>query len=277
MTLTGPLDYSVPRISAPFLPQIRQTRKRTLWVLLIHVPSCLALTICSLVAGTSSPTPLPKLSLGTIINSIHLQVAKAASLAPLASPSALNTRVERRSNLESKRRGPRTTPVLSSKQCTPTESQSWHIHKAYNTLAPSTPTKLKAASDPPRKVRRLSQEHDSPHSTPSAPAGKGKEKEKAPPSASAAANAKQTNDYSAFKGRGRYAKDSKEKTINETFAIDPKHNDGLDFQFDAVVRNKDERRKLHAGDCECCRDVCLCLFLSNELVANDSSYSITKA
>ncbi|KAK0438793.1 DNA repair protein endonuclease SAE2/CtIP C-terminus-domain-containing protein, partial [Armillaria borealis] len=45
-----------------------------------------------------------------------------------------------------------------------------------------------------------------------------------------------------------------EKTINETFAIDPKHNDGLDFQFDAVVRNKDERRKLHAGDCECCRD-----------------------
>ncbi len=154
MTLTGPLDYSVPRISAPFLPQIRQTRKRTLWVLLILVPSCLALTICSLVAGTSSPTPLPKLSLGTIINSIHLQVAKAASLAPLASPSALNTRVERRSKLDSKRRGPRTTPVLSSKQCTPTESQSWHIHKAYNTLAPSTPTKLKAASDPPRKVRQ---------------------------------------------------------------------------------------------------------------------------
>ncbi|PBK80097.1 hypothetical protein ARMGADRAFT_1003290 [Armillaria gallica] len=170
-------------------------------------------------AGTSSPTPLPKLS-----------------LAPLASPSALNTRVKRRSNLDSKRRGPRTTPVLSLKQ------------------SPSTPTKLKSASDPPRKVRRLSQEHDSPRSTPSAPAGKGKEKEKAPPSASAAANAKQTNDYSAFKGRGRYAKDSKEKTINETFTIDPKHNDGLDFQFDAVVRNKDERRKLHAGDCECCRD-----------------------
>ncbi len=76
-------------------------------------------------------------------------------------------------------------------------------------------------------------------------------------------NAKQTNDYSAFKGRGRYAKDSKEKTINETFAIDPKHNDGLDFQFDAVVRNKDERRKLHAGDCECCRDVRL-IFLPLE-------------
>ncbi|PBK64800.1 hypothetical protein ARMSODRAFT_451362 [Armillaria solidipes] len=175
-------------------------------------------------AGTSSPTPLPKLSL--------------SARAPFASPSALNTRVERCSNLDGKRRGPRATPILSLKQ------------------APSTPTKLKIASDPPRKVRRLSQEHDSPHSTPSAPAGKGKEKDKAPSSASAsaAANAKQTNDYSAFKGRGRYAKDSKEKTINETFAIDPKHNDGLDFQFDAVVRNKDERRKLHAGDCECCRD-----------------------
>ncbi|KAK0211951.1 DNA repair protein endonuclease SAE2/CtIP C-terminus-domain-containing protein [Armillaria fumosa] len=176
-------------------------------------------------SSPSSPTPLPKLSLSA-----------SHGRAPLASPSALKPRVERCSNLDSKRRSSRATPVLSLKQ------------------SPSTPTRPKTTSDPPRKVRRLGQEHVSPRPTPSPPVAKGKEKEKAPSSASAAANAKQTNDYSAFKGRGRYAKDSKEKTINETFAIDPKHNDGLDFQFDAVVRNKDERRKLHAGDCECCRD-----------------------
>ncbi|KAK0471159.1 hypothetical protein IW261DRAFT_1513419 [Armillaria novae-zelandiae] len=192
-------------------------------------------------AETSSPTPLPKLSLSA-----------SQGRAPLALLSALKPRVERRSNQESKRRSPRATPILSLKQCTPTGSEC--VYKAYNISAPSTPTRPKTTSDPPRKVRRLSQEHNSPRSTPSAPIAKGQEKEKVPSSASAAANAKQTNDYSAFKGRGRYAKDSKEKTINETFAIDPKHNDGLDFQFDAVVRNKNERRKLHAGDCECCRD-----------------------
>ncbi|KAK0186271.1 DNA repair protein endonuclease SAE2/CtIP C-terminus-domain-containing protein [Armillaria mellea] len=176
-------------------------------------------------AGTSSPTPLPKPSLSA-----------SQGRVPLASRSTPKTRVERRSNLDSKRCDPSATPILALKQ------------------SPSTPTRPKTTSDPPRKVRRLSQEHDSPRSKPSASAAKSKEKGKALLSASAAANAKQTNDYSAFKGRGRYAKDSKEKTINETFAIDPTHNDGLDFQFDAVVRNKDERRKLHGGDCECCRD-----------------------
>ncbi|KAK0451295.1 uncharacterized protein EV420DRAFT_1560120 [Desarmillaria tabescens] len=169
--------------------------------------------------GESSPTPQSKVLF--------------QGRAPLTSPSARLSNVP---NLDIKRRGPRSTLVLLSEQ------------------SPSTPTKPKTTSVPPRKVRRLSHEHDSPHSTPSAPQGKGKEKEKAASSVSAARNAKQTNDYSAFKGRGRYAKDSKEKTINETFAIDPNRNNGLDFQFDAVVRNKDERRKLHAGDCECCRD-----------------------
>ncbi|KAG7441557.1 uncharacterized protein BT62DRAFT_955864 [Guyanagaster necrorhizus] len=153
--------------------------------------------------------------------------------APLTSRSMRPSKV---SNPDSQRHDPRSAPILSLKQ---------------------SPTKPKSALEPPQKVRRLSHEHDSPHSPPSALARtseKGKEKEKAPSSASAASNARQTNDYSAFKGRGRYARDSKEKTINESFAIDPKRNDGLDFQFDAVVRKKDERRKLHAGDCECCRE-----------------------
>ncbi|KAK0199617.1 hypothetical protein DFS33DRAFT_1363553 [Desarmillaria ectypa] len=187
-------------------------------------------------ARESSPTPqfkVPFQGRSTINRAIHFQNAKAASLAPLTSPFTPLSKVP---NLDIKRYDPRSTPLLSLKQ------------------SPSTPTKLKTGSVPPRKVRRISHEHDSPRSTPAAPLGKGKEKEKAASSVSAARTAKQTNDYSAFKGRGRYAKDSKEKTINETFAIDPKRNNGFDFQFDAVVRNKDERRQLHAGDCECCRD-----------------------
>lgn len=45
------------------------------------------------------------------------------------------------------------------------------------------------------------------------------------------------------------------KSINATYAIDPARNAGMDFQYDEVVRRKDDRRKMDAGDCECCRDV----------------------
>ena len=48
---------------------------------------------------------------------------------------------------------------------------------------------------------------------------------------------------------------SARKTVNGKFEIDPEKNDGLNFQYDDVVRDKDERRRLEAGDCECCRDV----------------------
>ena len=44
-------------------------------------------------------------------------------------------------------------------------------------------------------------------------------------------------------------------TINAQYAIDPTQNEGLDYQYDHVVRNKDERRRLDAGDCECCHEV----------------------
>lgn len=46
-----------------------------------------------------------------------------------------------------------------------------------------------------------------------------------------------------------------EKAINALYAIDPKSNGGKNFPYDEVVRKKDERRKMHAGDCECCQEV----------------------
>ena len=39
------------------------------------------------------------------------------------------------------------------------------------------------------------------------------------------------------------------------YEINPEHNQGLDFQYDEVVRDKEKRKRMHAGDCECCREV----------------------
>lgn len=50
---------------------------------------------------------------------------------------------------------------------------------------------------------------------------------------------------------------STDKTINAEYAIDPARNGGLEFQYDEVARTKEDRRRLDAGDCECCRDVSL--------------------
>ncbi|CDO70073.1 hypothetical protein BN946_scf184601.g26 [Trametes cinnabarina] len=63
-------------------------------------------------------------------------------------------------------------------------------------------------------------------------------------------------DYSVFKGRGRYGKEQEaaNETINALYALDPKHNDGVGFQFEEVVRDKQRRKHMHAVDCECCRD-----------------------
>ncbi|KAF8227220.1 hypothetical protein L208DRAFT_1433702 [Tricholoma matsutake] len=136
---------------------------------------------------------------------------------------------------------------------------------------------------PPRKMRRLSS--DDIHRTPdiytssaataqkhecndrdgrttTPTSSKGKEKENIrtnTPTSSASGSAsaqKRQQDYSAFKGRGRYAKDftSTDKTINAEYAIDPARNGGLEFQYDEVARTKEDRRRLDAGDCECCRD-----------------------
>ncbi|KAF8589999.1 hypothetical protein K439DRAFT_1331063 [Ramaria rubella] len=67
-------------------------------------------------------------------------------------------------------------------------------------------------------------------------------------------------EYMPFKGRGRYSNVATcvfcvtDKTVNGEFEIDPNKNDGLNFRFDAVVRDKTERKTLEAGDCEFCRD-----------------------
>lgn len=69
-----------------------------------------------------------------------------------------------------------------------------------------------------------------------------------------------TDDYSKYKGRGRYSNVSKASgpsnptTINAAFAIDPHANDGLDFEFSDVVRGKEKRKRMHGEDCECCKD-----------------------
>ncbi|KAJ7239030.1 DNA repair protein endonuclease SAE2/CtIP C-terminus-domain-containing protein, partial [Mycena haematopus] len=78
-------------------------------------------------------------------------------------------------------------------------------------------------------------------------------------SASTPANtsaSKQLTDYSAFKGRGRYGKAAAtgNDTINASYAIDPARNEGVDFQYDAVVRRKEDRKRMDGGDCECCRE-----------------------
>lgn len=54
----------------------------------------------------------------------------------------------------------------------------------------------------------------------------------------------------------------RDATINAQYRIDQNRNNGLDFQYDAVVRNRQERRQLDAGDCECCRDVSDVLFIN---------------
>ncbi|KAH8926719.1 hypothetical protein BT69DRAFT_1214862, partial [Atractiella rhizophila] len=41
-------------------------------------------------------------------------------------------------------------------------------------------------------------------------------------------------------------------SFNSRFEIIPERNRGLNFQFDDVVRNKDERRKMSAAECSCC-------------------------
>ncbi|KAI0337703.1 hypothetical protein BDW22DRAFT_1383329 [Trametopsis cervina] len=44
------------------------------------------------------------------------------------------------------------------------------------------------------------------------------------------------------------------KSLNSRYRLNPVLNDGVAYQFEEVVRQKDARRALHAEDCECCRD-----------------------
>lgn len=44
-------------------------------------------------------------------------------------------------------------------------------------------------------------------------------------------------------------------TINSRFSIRKDRNHGVGFQYDAVVRNREERKHMLGSDCECCREV----------------------
>lgn len=64
--------------------------------------------------------------------------------------------------------------------------------------------------------------------------------------------------YAPFKGKGRYIPpEDVQRTAADEYEIDPSRNGGVGHQFHEVVRNRDERKKMHGGDCECCRDVSL--------------------
>jgi hypothetical protein len=61
------------------------------------------------------------------------------------------------------------------------------------------------------------------------------------------------------KGRGRYSAGisrdaSTSKTINAEFEIAAENNGNVSYLHKAVVRDKAERKRMHAFDCECCSD-----------------------
>jgi len=47
----------------------------------------------------------------------------------------------------------------------------------------------------------------------------------------------------------------KSESVNAAFEINPDANNGLNYAYDTVVRNKEDRRKMHGSDCECCKEV----------------------
>ncbi|EPQ58530.1 hypothetical protein GLOTRDRAFT_120220 [Gloeophyllum trabeum ATCC 11539] len=73
---------------------------------------------------------------------------------------------------------------------------------------------------------------------------------------------KKTSSSVGFAGSGSTVKGKEQPstpadadtTINALFEINTEQNGGVNYQFSAVVRNKEERRHLKGGDCECCRD-----------------------
>ncbi len=46
--------------------------------------------------------------------------------------------------------------------------------------------------------------------------------------------------------------------VFDEFEIDPRQNEGASYQFHDVKRRKLERKQMHGGDCECCKDVSYC-------------------
>ncbi|WWD03690.1 hypothetical protein V865_001746 [Kwoniella europaea PYCC6329] len=61
--------------------------------------------------------------------------------------------------------------------------------------------------------------------------------------------------YKGYKGNGRYIRpEEMDRTVGEEYEINPSQNDGNNFAYHDVRRKKAERRNMHGGDCECCKD-----------------------
>jgi hypothetical protein len=43
--------------------------------------------------------------------------------------------------------------------------------------------------------------------------------------------------------------------VLEEYEIDPEKNEGANYQFHDVKRHKMDRKQMHGGDCECCKNV----------------------
>ncbi|TBU36970.1 DNA repair protein endonuclease SAE2/CtIP C-terminus-domain-containing protein [Dichomitus squalens] len=125
---------------------------------------------------------------------------------------------------------------------------------------PSSPT----LSDPfgPSSRSAVDTKPRLPETPMSRPSKKGKERatendENVPASSDVStAGKRHPTDYSMYKGRGRYGPEAQagKETINALFEVDPERNGGVGFQFEEVVRDREKRKQLHGGDCECCRD-----------------------
>ncbi|KAI0649822.1 DNA repair protein endonuclease SAE2/CtIP C-terminus-domain-containing protein [Trametes meyenii] len=109
-----------------------------------------------------------------------------------------------------------------------------------NTRLPETPMSI-----PPKKGKgRMMKEED-----------EGDENAVPPPNTNSTRK-KGLEDYSVYKGRGRYGGELQagKDTINALYTLDPVQNEGVGFQYEEVVRDKQRRKNMHAVDCECCRD-----------------------
>ena len=66
---------------------------------------------------------------------------------------------------------------------------------------------------------------------------------------------------------------SPKDTINAQHVIDPSRNGGPDFQYDEVVRGKEDRRHMEAGDCKCYRESTSIFQATMGRPVTDPSYS----
>ncbi|KIY62735.1 hypothetical protein CYLTODRAFT_383252 [Cylindrobasidium torrendii FP15055 ss-10] len=148
--------------------------------------------------------------------------------------------------------------------------------ESHNSPIPSRPKAILGGSAPSRKIRRVSDAEGFTSGQPSLPARGSQTSPRKPriqdeddpfsttptPGPSTLKTSRSTIDYSKFKGRGRYstgkekdaAQDAHNTTINSAFVIDREANNGLEFEYSSVERNKEKRKRLHGADCECCAD-----------------------